>query len=136
MQTSFSGDSIRRNRLAGGIAAAMALLFAVAGCNKDKTPTAKTGTNSGTTEGTNSGTAGTAKIADGLIPINVAYLGLTCEAPIFAAYEKGFFKEEGLEPTLIKTDWDGSVRGLAWVSSMPTIRSSCSCSSQSSRGST
>jgi len=42
----------------------------------------------------------------------VAYLGLTCEAPIFAAYEQGFFKEEGLEVDLVKTDWDGLREGL------------------------
>jgi len=29
--------------------------------------------------------------------VRVGYIGLTCEAPIYAAYEKGFFKEEGLE---------------------------------------
>src|SRR5207253_5149567 len=28
--------------------------------------------------------------------VRVGYIGLTCEAPIFAAVEKGFFKEEGL----------------------------------------
>ena len=49
---------------------------------------------------------------NGGIPIKISYLGLTCEAPIFAAYEKGFFKEEGLEPELIKTDWDGLREGL------------------------
>jgi NitT/TauT family transport system substrate-binding protein len=30
--------------------------------------------------------------------VRIGYIGLTCEAPIYAAYEKGFFKEEGLEP--------------------------------------
>jgi NitT/TauT family transport system substrate-binding protein len=44
--------------------------------------------------------------------VKVAYLGLTCEAPIFAAHELGFFKEEGLEPELVKTDWDGLREGL------------------------
>ena len=37
--------------------------------------------------------------------IRVGYIGLTCEAPIFSAVEKGFFKEEGLEVDLVKCEW-------------------------------
>src|ERR1017187_4359599 len=37
--------------------------------------------------------------------IRVGYIGLTCEAPIFMAVEKGFFKDEGLDVTLVKCDW-------------------------------
>jgi NitT/TauT family transport system substrate-binding protein len=37
--------------------------------------------------------------------VRVGFIGLTCEAPIYAAYEKGFFKEEGLEPELVKCNW-------------------------------
>src|SRR3954466_8726913 len=37
--------------------------------------------------------------------VRVGYIGLTCEAPIFTAVEKGFFKEEGLDVSLIKCDW-------------------------------
>lgn len=44
--------------------------------------------------------------------LKVAYLGLTCEAPIFAAQEQGFFEEEGLDVELVKTDWDGLREGL------------------------
>ena len=37
--------------------------------------------------------------------IRVGYIGLTCEAPIFTAIEKGFFKEEGLNVSLVKCEW-------------------------------
>src|SRR4026207_2336675 len=37
--------------------------------------------------------------------IRVGYVGITCEAPIFTAVEKGFFKEEGLDVSLVKCDW-------------------------------
>src|ERR1051325_4067039 len=37
--------------------------------------------------------------------IRVGYIGLTCEASIFVAYEQGFFKEEGLDAELVKCNW-------------------------------
>src|SRR5256886_8417009 len=37
--------------------------------------------------------------------VRVGYIGLTWEAPIFSAVEKGFFKEEGLEVSLVKCEW-------------------------------
>ncbi|MEP6777263.1 MAG: ABC transporter substrate-binding protein [Chthoniobacterales bacterium] len=42
---------------------------------------------------------------DGSNKIRVGYIGLTCEAPIFSAVEKGFFKEEGLEVEMVKCEW-------------------------------
>ncbi len=47
------------------------------------------------------------------IKLKVAYIGLTCEAPIFVAQEKGFFKDEGLDVELVKTDWVGLQPGLS-----------------------
>ncbi|HEY9155256.1 MAG TPA: ABC transporter substrate-binding protein [Opitutaceae bacterium] len=37
--------------------------------------------------------------------IKVGYIGITCEAPLFAAVEKGYFKEENLDVTMVKCDW-------------------------------
>src|SRR2546421_10634580 len=37
--------------------------------------------------------------------VRVGYIGITCEAPIFTAVEKGFFKEEGLDVSLVKCEW-------------------------------
>src|SRR3984893_11595740 len=59
-------------------AAALILLF-LAGCNKK------------------SGSTGNR--------VRVGYIGLTCEAPIFSAVEKGFFKEEELDVSLVKCEW-------------------------------
>lgn len=41
-----------------------------------------------------------------LVKIKVGYIGLTCEAPLYTAVERGFFKEEGLDVTMIKySNW-------------------------------
>jgi NitT/TauT family transport system substrate-binding protein len=37
--------------------------------------------------------------------IKLGYMGLTCEAPLFVAKEKGFFEAEGVEVEMIKTEW-------------------------------
>jgi len=44
--------------------------------------------------------------------VKIGYLGLTCEAAMFVAQEKGFFEEEGLDVEFVKTDWDGLRDGL------------------------
>jgi NitT/TauT family transport system substrate-binding protein len=47
------------------------------------------------------------------LKVKVAYIGLTCEPPIFVAYENGYFKEEGLDVDLEHTDWKGLQAGLS-----------------------
>ena len=42
--------------------------------------------------------------AKGPKKVTIGYFGNTCEAAVFAAYEKGFFKEEGLEVNMVKGD--------------------------------
>src|SRR5450432_531161 len=37
--------------------------------------------------------------------VRIGYIGITCEAPIFVAVEKGFFKDEGLETEMVKCEW-------------------------------
>lgn len=74
----------------GSILGASCLAMAAAGCRWDSTPAA----------------------AVGPAKIKVAYLGLTCEAAMFVAHEKGFFQEEGLDVEFVKTDWDGLRDGL------------------------
>jgi len=44
--------------------------------------------------------------------LRIAYIGLTCEAPLFVAVENGFCKAEGLDVELVATDWDGLREGL------------------------
>lgn len=43
--------------------------------------------------------------SSGTTKIRVGYIGLTCEAPMFTAYEKGFFKEEGLDVEFVRCEW-------------------------------
>ncbi|MDQ3116083.1 MAG: ABC transporter substrate-binding protein [Verrucomicrobiota bacterium] len=45
--------------------------------------------------------------------VKIGYIGLTCEAPIYTAFEKGYFKEEGLEPELVKCSWAAYKDNLA-----------------------
>jgi sulfonate transport system substrate-binding protein len=44
--------------------------------------------------------------------VRIGYLGLTCEAAMFVAQEKGFYREEGLDIEFVKTDWDSLRDGL------------------------
>jgi NitT/TauT family transport system substrate-binding protein len=55
--------------------------------------------------GCNQKTAQAEKTADGLTKIKVGYIGLTCEAPLYVAYEKGYFKEQGIDAELVKCEW-------------------------------
>lgn len=45
--------------------------------------------------------------------IRIGHSGSTCEAPLFIAYEKGFYQEEGLDVELLKGDFNINKEGLA-----------------------
>ena len=51
--------------------------------------------------------------ANGLTKIKVGYIGITCEAPIFSAYELGFFKDEGLDVEFVRCEWANYKDALA-----------------------
>lgn len=77
-------------RTTGAISAAVLWL---AGCKSEETAAAKT--------------------ADGLTKIKIGYIGLTCEAPLYVACEKGYFKEMGLEAEMVKCEWSQFKDALA-----------------------
>lgn len=82
------------------LAAAVAGTFLLAGC-KQKTAQAE-------------------KTADGLTKIKVGYIGLTCEAPLYVAHEKGFFKEQGLEVEMVKCEW-GQFKDLVGLGTIHVV---------------
>jgi NitT/TauT family transport system substrate-binding protein len=52
-------------------------------------------------------------IASGESTVRLAYFGNSYEAPVLVAFEKGFFKEEGLKVELIKTNFDSLAHQFA-----------------------
>ncbi|HTE06362.1 MAG TPA: ABC transporter substrate-binding protein [Planctomycetota bacterium] len=49
---------------------------------------------------------GTAAVSEsGLAKVKVGYIGITCEAPLYSAYENGFFRDEGIEVEWVKCEW-------------------------------
>ena len=71
-------------------AAAAVALFSVlglAGCGESRKPAASTAA---------------AKVDN--VKVKVGYSPSLCQAPIFVAYEKGYFKDAGLDPELVKVD--------------------------------
>ncbi|HEY7116819.1 MAG TPA: ABC transporter substrate-binding protein [Tepidisphaeraceae bacterium] len=70
---------------------AVVALAALAGCKKESVSKA--------------GGPTTSPTGPEVSKIRVGYIGLSCEAPIFTAVEKGFFKEEGLDVEMVRCQW-------------------------------
>ncbi|MCW1913047.1 ABC transporter substrate-binding protein [Luteolibacter sp. GHJ8] len=60
------------------------------------------------------------KTADGLTKIKVGYIGLTCEAPLYIAKEKGYFKEQGLDVEMVKCEW-GQFKDLVGLGTIHVV---------------
>ncbi|MTV48251.1 hypothetical protein GJ688_04535 [Heliobacillus mobilis] len=45
--------------------------------------------------------------------VTIGYVGSTCEAAIFTAFEKGFYQEEGLDVELIKGDFEANKNSIS-----------------------
>ena len=82
MTRSAPAEYLRCMRALRSIALVATTLFVLIGCGRNKSDS----------------TANSNKV-------RVGYIGITCEAPIFTAVEKGFFKEEGLDVSLVKCEW-------------------------------
>ena len=57
--------------------------------------------------------AGNSSASSGLRKVKIGYVGLTCDTDMFVAYEKGFFKDEGLDAELVKFEWAALRDGLS-----------------------
>jgi NitT/TauT family transport system substrate-binding protein len=61
------------------------------------------------------------KTADGLTKIKIGYIGLTCEAPLYVAYEKGYYKEMGLDAELVRCEW-GQFKDLVGMGTIHVVQ--------------
>ena len=84
---------MKTNLIAPFVLASIAAL-SLAGCSKEPAASQPT-----------AGSQPAPAAESGLSKIKVGYIGLTCEAPLFTAFENGFFKEEGLDVEFVKCEW-------------------------------
>ncbi|MFC5701514.1 ABC transporter substrate-binding protein [Cohnella faecalis] len=105
---------LSHKRLWVSSAAVLVAAGVLSGCgdsnNKDNASASPSAPASGSSSAAAAQAAGGAKA---LKKVTFAYAGGTCEAPIYAAIEKGFFKEEGLDVTLVQQDFETLKSGIA-----------------------
>ena len=73
--------------------------LSLAGCSRTTTSTSTSTTPESATKTT------AASAPAGLQKVKVGTIGLTCEAPIYSAYENGYFKDEGIEVEFVRCEW-------------------------------
>lgn len=104
---------MKKLRIAIVVSLISALLLGITACgNKSATAESQATTVSQSSQASGSQQAESTAPVE-LKKIRVGYFGNTCEAGVYAAYEKGFFKEEGLDVELIKGDANTLKDGLA-----------------------
>lgn len=104
-------------------AAVVTAISVLSGCGSENSNDAASGEETASTPAStpaNSSAASPANGADAttaadqpLKKVTFAYAGGTCEAPVYTAIEKGFFKEEGLYVSLVQEDFETLKSGIA-----------------------
>ncbi|ODM27679.1 ABC transporter substrate-binding protein [Acetivibrio mesophilus] len=97
-----------KRRVLSVIAIVVLLTLVLSGCRKEENTSGRD-----VTKHTGSTAVSPDDGSKKLKKITVSYAGGTCEAPLFVAYHKGFFEDEGLEVEFVKADFEKLKTGIA-----------------------
>jgi len=102
-------ESSESHRPAGLVPGVLISALACCGCKKE------TAGNNPNPAGNSAGNPGTTQsVSSGLKKVKIGYVGLTCDADLFVAFEKGFFRDEGLDAEMVKFPWVNCATRLPW----------------------